>query len=173
VIPGIFQVKSMPPPLSPGQRVPMTGFFTKARFLRQQLASELERRLGYAQGRLGKGWWLLFLEQMPTPNDFEFMGYSYMSGGASQGHLRPGPTAEQELKAEKYDVFGLKRRTILQTFRLSGPDRLAKVVPVDGASGPMPYPPGSGFPQWKLIQPLPFRVWGSIGPGQVYSGDYS
>jgi hypothetical protein len=163
----------MPPTLSTGQRVPMKGFFTKARFLRQQPASELERRLGYAQGRLAKGWWLLFLEQMPTPNDFEFMGYSYMSGGVSQGHLRPGPTAEQELKAGKYDVFGLKRRTILQTFRLSGPDRLAKVVPVDGESGPMPYPPGSGFPQWKLIQPLPFRVWGSIGPGQVYSGDYS
>jgi hypothetical protein len=110
---------------------------------------------------------------MPTPNDFEFMGYSYMSGGASQGHLRPGPTAEQELKAGKYDVFGLKRRTILQTFRLSGPDRLAKVVPIGGESGAMPYPPGSGFPQWKLIQPLPFRVSGSIGPGQIYSGDYS
>jgi hypothetical protein len=163
----------MPPTFSPGQRVAMTGFFTKARFLRQQPASELERRLGYAQGRLAKGWWLLFLEQMPTPNDFEFMGYSYMSGGASQGHLRPGPTAEQELKAGKYDVFGLKRRTILQTFRLAGPDRLAKVVPIDGAGGSMPYPPGSGFPQWRLTQPLSFRVWGSVGPGQVYSGDYS
>ncbi|MEA2838601.1 MAG: hypothetical protein QOD89_3151 [Bradyrhizobium sp.] len=163
----------MPPTFSPGQRVAMTGFFTKARFLRRQPASELERRLGYAPGRLAKGWWLLFLEQMPTPDDFEFMGYSYMSGGVSQGHVRPGPTAEQELKAGKYDVFGLKRRTILQTFRLAGPDRLAKVVPIGGESGSMPYPPGSGFPQWKLIQPLPFRVWGSVGPGQVYSGDYS
>jgi hypothetical protein len=140
----------------------MTGFFTKARFLRRQPASELERRLGYAPGRLAKGWWLLFLEQMPTPDDFEFMGYSYMSGGVSQGHVRPGPTAEQELKAGKYDVF-----------RLAGPDRLAKVVPIGGESGSMPYPPGSGFPQWKLIQPLPFGVWGSVGPGQVYSGDYS
>jgi hypothetical protein len=158
---------------SAGQHVPMKGFFTKARFLRQQPAAELERRLGYAQGRLAKGWWLLFLEQMPTPNDFEFMGYSYMSGGVAQGHLRQGPTAEQELKAGKYDVFGLKRRTILQTFRLSGPERLAKVVPIDGESGAMPYPPGSGFPQWKLIQPLPFRVWGTVGPGKAYSGDYS
>jgi len=164
----------MQPALAPGQFVRLTGFFTKARFLRQQPTSELERRLGYAQGRLATGWWLLFLEQMPTPDDFEYMGYSYMSGGAVQGHLRPGPTAEEQLKAGKFDVFGMKRRTILQTFRLSGPDRLAKVVPVAEQSGLMPYPPGTGFPQWKLVRrPLTFRVWGRIGPGQVYSGDYS
>jgi hypothetical protein len=163
----------MSPIFYPGQSVEITGFFTKARFLRQQSAAELERRLGYAQGRLDKGWWLLFLEKMPTPKDFEFMGYTYMSGGVVQGHLRPGPTAEQRLKAGNYDVFGLKRRAILQTFRLFGPERLAKVVPIGGESGTMPYPPGTGFPQWRLVQPLPFRVWGSIGPGQVYSGDYS
>jgi hypothetical protein len=150
----------------------MMGFFTKARFLRQQSAAELERRLGYAQGRLSMGWWLLFLEEMPTPKDFEFMGYTYMSGGVIQGHLRPGPTAEQRLKNAKYDVFGLKRRSIVQTFRLFGPDRLARVVPIAGESGPMPYPPGSGFPQWTLTRPLLFRAWGSIGPGQIYSGDY-
>src|SRR3954463_10470699 len=85
----------------------------------------------------------LFLQQMPTPNDFEFMGYSHMSGGVAQGHLRPGPTAEQQLKTGKFDVFGMKRRTILQTFRLSGPDRLAKVVPIADQSGAMPYPPGT------------------------------
>ncbi|MBR1232076.1 hypothetical protein [Bradyrhizobium sp. AUGA SZCCT0182] len=163
----------MPPAFLPGQSIPMTGFFTKAGFLRQQPAPELERRLGYAQGRLVNGWWLLFLEQMPTPNDFEFMGYSYMSGGMAQGHVRPGPTAEQHLKAGKFDVFGMKRRTILQTFRLSGPDRLAKVVPVADQSGAMPYPSGTGVPQWKLIQPLKFRVVGEIGPGRIYSGDYS
>ena len=151
----------------------MTGFFTKAWFMRQQPPAELERRLGFAQGRLARGWWLLFLEQMPTPNDFEFMGYTHMSGGVVQGHLRPGPTAEQELKSSKFDVFGMKRRTILQTFRLSGPDRLAKLLPVGDASGAIPYPPGSGFPQWKLIQPLKFRVWGLVGPGQMYSGDYT
>lgn len=163
----------MPLALSPGQSIAMAGFFTKARFLRGQPAVELEKRLGYAQGRLASGWWLLFLEQMPTPNDFEFMGYSHMSGGVAQGHLRPGATAEQQLKAGKFDVFGMKRRTILQTFRLSGPDRLAKVVPFADQSGLMPYPPGSGFPQWKLVQPLTFKVAAEIGPGHVYSGDYA
>jgi hypothetical protein len=151
----------------------MTGFFTKAVFLRRQSTAELERRLGYAPGRLAQGWWLLFLERMPTPDDFEYMGYSYMSGGVTQGHLRPGATAEQELKSAKFDVFGMKRRTILQIFRLSGSDRLAKVIPIAAESGPMAYPPGSGVPQWKLVQPLPFRVWGLIGPGEMYAGDYS
>jgi len=163
----------MPPPLAPNARVLITGFITKALFLRQQSSGELERRLGYAPGRLSQGWWLLFLEQMPTPNDFEFMGYSQMSGGVAGGHLRIGPTAEQQLKSSGNDVFGLKRRVILQTFRLAGPERLAKVIPINGTSGEMPYPPGSGIPQWKLVQPLSFRVWGSIAPGRVYSGDYS
>jgi hypothetical protein len=163
----------MPLALLPGQTVAMAGFFTKARFLRGQPALELERRLGYAPGRLANGWWLLFLEQMPTPNDFEFMGYSHMSGGVAQGHLRPGPTAEQQLKSGKFDVFGMKRRTILQAFRLSGPDRLAKVVPVADQSGLTPYPPGSGLPQWKLIQPLTFKVVAEVRAGQVYLGDYA
>jgi len=67
----------------------------------------------------------------------------------------------------------MKRRTILQIFRLSGPDRLAKVLPVAGESGTMAYPPGSGVPQWKLIQPLTFRVVGLVAPGAIYTGDYS
>jgi hypothetical protein len=159
-------------PLSANQLISLDGFFTQARYLRQQPYQQIERRLGFAPGRLAAGWWLLFLEHMPSPANFEFMGYSYMSGGVAQGHLRPGRmTAEQELIAGNYDVFGLKQRTIRQTFRLNGPDRLAKVIPVDGPSGLMPYPPGNGVPQWKLVHPLPFRVWGFVGPGQVYTSD--
>ena len=84
-------------PLVLNGRYSMTGFFTKALFLRAQPAAELERRLGYAAGRLAAGWWLLFLEQMPMAADFEFMGYSQMSGGVPRGHLHPpgGMTAEQ------------------------------------------------------------------------------
>lgn len=163
----------MHPDFSPEQQILLKGYVTKALFLRQQPSSELERRLGYASGRLAQGWWLLFLERMPIPDDFEFRGYSQMSGGVAQGHLRKGPTAEQELITGRFDVVSMKRRIILQTFRLSGPDRLAKVVPIDGPTGVVPYPPGSGVPQWELTRPMAFRVWGRIDPGDVYSGDYS
>jgi hypothetical protein len=36
----------------------------------------------------------------------------------------------------------------------------------------MPYPPGSGIPQWKLVRPLNFRTAAKIGPGALYSGNY-
>ena len=162
----------MRPPLAANQSILLDGFFTQVKYLKHQTYPQVERRLGLAPGRLARGWWLLFLEQMPSPADFEFMGYSHMSGGVVQGHLRPGRmTAEQELVSRNYDVFGLKQRTIRQTFSLSGPDQLAKVVPVNSPSGSMPYPPGSGVPQWKLINALSFRVWGLVGPGQIYSGN--
>jgi hypothetical protein len=162
-------------PLTVDAVVPMTGFMTKAIFLRGQSAAELELRLGYAPARLSGGYWLLFLEKMPTPADFEFMGYSQMAGGVPLGHLHPagGLTAEQSLGTQGFDMTRLKDRVIRETFRLAGPHRLAKVLPLDPAAGPMPYPPGSGIPQWKIIGAgLPFRVVQRIGPGEVYSGDY-
>ena len=166
----------MPAPLAIGAKPVLTGFLTKAVFLRSQPASELEVRLGYASGRLASGWWLLWLTRMPTPADFEFMGYSQMSGGIPQGHLaRPGGrTAEASLAAGGYDLLRLKQKAIADTFRLSGPDRLAKVIPRNGATGPMPYPPGSGIPQWKIVPPgLPFLVVAMIGPGGIYRGSYT
>ena len=157
-----------------GDIVQMTGFFTKALFLRAQSAGELERRLGYAEGRMKAGWRLLFLERSPLPDDFEFMGYSQMSGGMPLGHLAPvgGLTAEQSLRVQGYDLPALKRKIIRDVFCVSGADRLAKAIPLDAATGPAPYPPGSGIPQWKLVRPLPFRVIADLGPGEVYDGDY-
>jgi hypothetical protein len=155
-------------------RIRMAGFVTKAAFLRGLGAEEIERRLGYAHGRLASGYWLLFLEQTPSPDEFEFMGYSQMSGGAPQGHLNPlgGQTAEQSLRAGGFDLLRLKQKVIRETFRISGPQRLAKVLPIDPARGPTPYPPGSGVPQWRLLEPgLPFRVAQQIQAGRIYSGD--
>jgi hypothetical protein len=161
--------------LSLNARVRKTGFVTKALFLRGRTTSELEDRLGYAEGRLCNGYWLLFLEQMPTPGDFEFMGYSQMSGGIPLGHLNPpgGLTAEQSLRAGGMDMLRLKQKFIRETFKLSGPERLAKVIPLDPAHGPMPYPPGSGIPQWRIVEPgLLFRVAEQIAPGSAYLGRY-
>jgi hypothetical protein len=161
--------------LSLHARVRKTGFVTKALFLRGRTTKELEARLGYAAGRLEGGYWLLFLEQMPTPEDFEFMGYSQMSGGIPLGHLHPpgGRTAEQSLIADGMDMSRLKKKVIRETFRIDGPERLAKVIPLDPAQGPMPYPPGSGIPQWRIVEPgLNFRVAEQIAPGGAYFGRY-
>lgn len=165
-------------PLGVGRIVQMRGFFGKALFLRQQPAAELERRLGYRAGRLREGWWLLFAMKMPAPEGFEVAGYSQMSGGVVQGHLpRPADprTAEARLRDDGHDLIGLKTRLVEQTFKLTGPERLAKVVPVadaHGTPGVPDYPPGSGIPQWKLTQGLPWRVAAFVEADGVYGGMY-
>ncbi len=165
-------------PLQIGETLRIAGFFGKALFLRSQPSHEIERRLGYRAGRLQKGWYLLFLTQMPKPTDFEVAGYSHFSGGVPQGHLGKPPdprTSEQRLSAEGYDLHKIKQGLIRQTFHLVGSDRLAKVIPVADEHrerGIPDYPPGSGVPQWKLVSPLNWRVAAAIGPGETYTGNY-
>jgi len=148
------------------------GYFTKAIHFRMQQATEIERRVGYPYGTLRQGYWLLLLQQLPEPQQFEFRGYSQMSGGVPMGHLpsSTGVTAEQSLRGQGVDLDRLKRKVIADVFRLSGPERLAKVVP---NGRPASYPPGSGIPQWELTEPLRFRVAAWIGAGELYRGNYA
>ena len=165
--------------LQVGETIKLKGFFGKALYLRMQTACELERRLGYRPGRLAQGWWLLFLTRKPAPADFEFAGYSHLSGGVVQGHLdspadRRG--ANERLLDSGHDVARLKKTTLEKTFRLAGSERLAKVIPVGSehrTPGIPDYPQGSGIPQWKLVNPLPWRVAAFIGPGERYTGYYT
>ncbi|MCX7889744.1 MAG: hypothetical protein N2422_08470 [Rhodobacteraceae bacterium] len=160
--------------LVPGATLRRAGFFTRAGFLRGVVPAEVERRLGYRAGRLAQGWWLLVLTEMPGPADFELRGYSQMSGGVAQGHLPQPPdprTAEARLGAEGFDLGRIKAGLIRDTFRLAGPDRLAKVVPVAGETGEADYPPGSGIPQWTLTRPLAWSVAAFVAPGRVWMGE--
>ena len=158
-------------PLVFGSRHAMKGVFAQASALRSHSPVELERRLGYAPGRLAEGWTLLFLEQMPAPEDFELMEFARMSPGPP-GRLavRAGKSAREILAESGGDMLQLKQKTIAEKFRLSGPDRLARIVPVSDPNGPMPFPPGGGAPQWQLVRSLPFRVVSTIPPGRVYFG---
>jgi hypothetical protein len=162
--------------LQVGGTANLRGFFTKALYLRNQPSLEVERRLGYRAGRLDEGWWLCFLLQMPRGDDFEVRGYSQMSGGVAQGHLASPPdpkNAEQKLKADGFDMAKIKGDLIVNTFRLSGPERLAKVIPARGEFGENDYPPGSGIPQWTLTKPLQFMVAAFVGPREQYMGFYA
>lgn len=161
-----------------GAEIIKWGFFTKALYLRSQPSHELERRLGYRTGRLSQGWILLFMEDVLGETDFEFRGYSQMSGGVAQGHQPNPPDArnsEQWLRDNNYDLPRLKQKIVREVFAYSGPERLAKVVPLAGEFGEDDYPPGTGIPQWTIVRPkgVKFRVAAEIGPGQTYLGNYS
>jgi hypothetical protein len=156
----------------------MSGYFTQAHYVRFQPAAELERRLGYRSGRLGEGWWLCFMMEMPATEDFEVRGFTQMSGGITQGHLASPPdprNSEQRLKDGGYDLGRIKACLVAATFTLSGPKRLCKVVPVRGEFGSEDYPPGSGIPQWTLLKSRPkrFKVAARVGQGEIYTGNYT
>lgn len=144
-----------------GETVQKKGYVTQLHYLKGRSATQLERLLGYKAGRLAGGWALLELLKMPKPEDFEFRGYSYFSGGIEEGHLdskKSGNTAEVKLRDGSFDLNALKLALIKNSFAITGPRRLVKVCPKDPPSGIKDYPPGSGVPQWELVNKLSFRV---------------
>lgn len=154
------------------------GYITKALYLRMQSPREVERRLGFRTGRLDQGYWLLFLEQRLVPSDFEFRGYTQMSGGVSQGHEDSPPdprNAEQRLRDDGYDLLAMKERIVRDVFKYSGAERLAKVIPRARAFGDKDYPQGDGIPQWEITRTggVRFRVAAALGPNEVYRGNYT
>jgi hypothetical protein len=141
------------------QSISVDGYVTQHHFLRGQDARELERRVGYGAGRLKDGFYLLFLNRVPKPDEFELKGYSHLPGGKPVGAT---DDAEAHLKAGHFDIEKLKLLLIKSKFTVSGSDRLAKILPfADGSS----YPPGSGIPQWRLTKKLPCIVAAVIEAG--------
>lgn len=150
-----------------GQSVKCKGYVTQLKFVVGKSSKAMETLIGYKAGRLAGGWALLAMKRLPKASEFEFRGYSYMSGGVIEGHKdenRGGKTAEVRLRDGNFDLEKLKAKTIADVFAVSGSNRLVKVVPRDPPSGRKDYPPGSGVPQWELIKPLPFKVLSVMGP---------
>jgi hypothetical protein len=150
------------------------GNFTKALYLRSQGSTELERRLGYGAGRLANGWWLLFALARPAPGSFEFGGYTHFSGSRiGNPTLGSGrPHVEDDLLRNFGGPAGMaaaKARHVA-ALELSGPNRLAKVIPVDGGSD---YPVGSGIYQCNVTTPIRCKVAAYVPPGGTYLGNYT
>jgi hypothetical protein len=167
-------------PLAPnatsvGLRDKFSGNFTKALYLRSQSSNELERRIGYGSGRLAKGWWLLFALEKPSPANFQFGGYTHFSGARigppSLGNARP--TVEESLKETLGGNAALmaQRTASLAALQLTGPERLAKIIPVAGGAD---YPVGTGIYQCNVGPGAILCVVAAfIPPGGMYTGMYT
>jgi len=153
-----------------GDNISVKGYITQLHFVAKKTGPQLENLIGFKAGRLGLGWAMLHLTKMPKPGDFQFRGYSQMSGGISQGHLKnpiDKRTAEQRLKADEFDVVKLKEMIIKDTFAISGAKRLVKIIPNKKPAGNKDFPPGTGIPQWELVKPMKFKVAAVILPDGV------
>ena len=166
---------------TPGTMHQTTGFCTHAFLLRGKPYKTLEDQLGYRRGRLASGWTILFLEWVPTPDDFQLAGYSHFSDGAVRGHkLAPADRDPYRMEALLKSEMGWsdaqlrshKQKLIGTKIVISGYERLAKLVPATAHSEKEDYPPGQGIFQVKVVRPLPFRVKAIIAPGQEWLGDY-
>lgn len=118
----------------------VAGYITKDKFVLGRTLQELEDILGFQRGRFGKGIYVLALDRLPVPGEFQLAAYSMIAEHRFQ--MPPG------LDADKI------ARNAAETFALEGPERLVKIRAVqthDPALDPdVQYPPGQGAPQWKL-----------------------
>lgn len=121
-------------------------------------SAALEDRIGYGRGRLARGYYLALLAEPFAPGDFEFMGYTYFSGGklglpsndrtveAARPRVQDllaiehGQQAVQEIKAE-----------FCKNILLKGAERVAKILPIirhsDAMGAADQYPRGRGIAQ--------------------------
>lgn len=147
--------------------VALRGFFTTQLFLQGQTLREIELRLGFDQGRLSLGAWFVTPKQLPGIHDFEFAGYSQVAShrtAKEYGENLNKPDTESEKQAHH-----TRKKSVVDSWQLYGSARLVKVIPMIGHSLSMSddyqYPPGTGIPQWKMINPV-------LCDAICYVGDY-
>jgi hypothetical protein len=133
----------------------MAGFVTRQINIQGQTLEEIEKRLGYHQGRLSQGAYFYVSEDKPAQTGFEFAGYSQVAGHNTQKQYGNINQASQALEISK--------RNVLEQIAQSKSTRLVKVIPVIRHNEKIEddniqYPPGSGIQQWKLTQPLKFKL---------------
>lgn len=123
--------------------------------------ADIERMLGYRSGRLARGYYLLLLTQPLGVDDFDFAGTTLRSGGREglpAATINADSTrrhVSDRMRQEQGDLEYLrKKRFFLDRVQLKGPERLAKIFPVEGHgdnfSPAVEYPMGGGGLQWTI-----------------------
>jgi hypothetical protein len=123
-----------------GTTVTASGCLTRLIDVVDRSPTDLEDLIGFYRGRLARGFSILLLKQSLGASDFEFFGYTYMSGGrfglpsnvASIDRERPkvdervrGAIAAGDLAPDFYEKFASK-------ISLQGVERYVKIVSAIG-----------------------------------------
>jgi hypothetical protein len=147
-----------------GQPATLEGDVTTLQWIKPGFEAETEAALGFQRGRLGQGYWIMLLKQLPKPGQFTFGGTTLNSGG------RLGKPARTELDDQLrirvhdqiFDQRGAKgyaelQSRVLSQVNVTGEHRIAKVLPairhVKGMAPEIQYPMGGGGLQWKITPP--------------------
>ncbi len=140
--------------------IDVCGCITQEKYIKGKSLTEIERILGFSNGRLKSGIVVAALMKLPLVTQFELLGYTQVAEHRFNS------------KPQGLDVVKLKNMVLNNTFSLHGIDRLVKVIPNaghrSGISNDVQYPPGQGVPQWKLIAQIPARIIAIVKPGEKY-----
>jgi hypothetical protein len=137
---------------------PVSGYITQDKYIRGRSLKQMEYILGFRAGRFAAGAAVYALNRLPEPNEFELRGYTFLPEG--------GNAVRKWVVDLNVDV--LKEMLRKEVWKVSGPDRLIKVVPVIDRGT---YPVGLGAPQWELTKPVDaVLVRNLLNYDRVYNG---
>ncbi len=148
--------------LTPGAIRELSGDVTTLNWIKSGAETTTEKNLGYRAGRFSEGYVVALLVQQLTPEDFHLSGTTLRSGGRlglastisyDDDRLRP-LMRETTTKERGRDGYVALQKSALGTVRLSGAERIAKVIPRSGVLPHLPprdeFPMGGGALQWTI-----------------------
>jgi hypothetical protein len=140
------------------------GCFTQDKFIAGKSLRDIEKILGFKEGRLARGGYVYALTRLPEKNEFQVAGYTNVS--------------LHNFKMPKDLNVDVLKRNAMELWELKGWNRLVKVVPIIPHDKTKPddeqYPHARGVPQWVVTKELPCMVAGALGtyPDGVYTPKY-
>ncbi|KAA5607503.1 hypothetical protein F1188_01695 [Roseospira marina] len=152
-----------------GAVVPFDGNVTCLVRVRPGDEDEMEEKLGFREGHLAGGYFVLLMRQFFTCDDFRLAGYTYFTGRRMGRALPAGPNDtlrthmyDQVMKAHGLDGVHAFQDLARKGQIVTGRKRIAKIVPAvkEDAGGDRKdlHPPGRGVPQFELARKRAFLV---------------
>lgn len=137
-----------------GQTIAAKGYISYSNFL-WGMVGDFERKIGYHEGRLSKGFFVAHLLRLPLAGEFDLAPYSNRADHKGMSVAGLDVAKVKQLALEKMREVGY--RNLLKVFPNTphDPDMDLDVQ----------YRAGLGIPQWKLTKEVPMLIFKEVPAG--------
>jgi hypothetical protein len=140
----------------------VSGWITQEKYILGSTPAEMEDLLGVPSGYFSHGAVVWALQRLPHPNEFELGGFTHWPGGRPRG-------VQPDTSIPSTPAFVSKHKGFARdSWSLTGPDRLVKVVPNWAPAHVDTWPVGKGVKQWKILTEIPAFESMRLGANQPY-----
>lgn len=164
---------------------PSSGYVARLHEIYGRSSRAIEQILGLPPGILAMGWYLLYLADVLTVDDYEMRGAAWFSDGAPGGHKLDPSMDRRPLQPERVlqsnaqpapwsqkDIREYKRKQLAR-LQIVGRERLVKVKSIaPSPTNPADYPPGTALAQFWVVGGKRFWVQAQIGPDWLTDVDW-